>query len=202
MESLPLTSLKRVFQSAPIHSAVQSATLPQFVLARKGPAAAHAAELEAFLRSVERNPEVFKRSIRHKRHLKRSLWSTCETPDSEDEQEGRIEIHEAKGCLLLKGRRQAHGELYSPCLSLRLTKIRTPGTWNKIFSEVWQHKLMVKELGPFGAERFDGIKDGKTFLRAGYNLDDPDFWGNVDNYVTTAVKQSGYTSAPKKLAMA
>ncbi|CAJ1359086.1 unnamed protein product [Effrenium voratum] len=98
--------------------------------------------------------------------------------------------------------RQAHGELYSPCLSLRLTKIRTPGTWNKIFSEVWQHKLMVKELGPFGAERFDGIKDGKTFLRAGYNLDDPDFWGNVDNYVTTAVKRSGYTSAPKKLAMA
>ena len=37
---------------------------------------------------------------------------------------------------------------------------------------------------------------------AGYNLDDPDFWGNVDHYVAAQLKQSGCSSAPKKLAVA
>ncbi|CAK9058583.1 unnamed protein product [Durusdinium trenchii] len=99
-------------------------------------------------------------------------------------------------------RRQAQGEMYSPCLLLRVSKIRQPGSWTKIFKEVWQHKLMVKELGPQGPQRFTGLPDGQTFLRAGYNLDDPDFWGNVDQYVASTMKQSGYTSAPKKLSVA
>eukprot|EP00438_Fugacium_kawagutii_P007932 Skav203714 [mRNA] locus=scaffold259:561266:574309:- [translate_table: standard] len=103
-------------------------------------------------------------------------------------------------------RRQANGQMYSPCLSVRLTKIRQSGegSWKQIFKEVWQHKLMVKELGPFGPERFDGLNGARTFLLAlatpGYNLDDPDFWGNVDHYVATTMKQSGYTSAPKNIA--
>jgi len=98
-------------------------------------------------------------------------------------------------------RRQAKGDLYSPCLTVRLTKIRDRGSWTRIFKEVWQHKLMIKELGPFGPERFDGLSGAQTFLRAGYNLDDPDFWGNVDHYVASTMKQSGCTSAPKKLAV-
>lgn len=98
-------------------------------------------------------------------------------------------------------RRQAKGDMYSPCLSVRLTKIREPGSWTRIFKEVWQHKLMVKELGPFGPQRFDGLNGARNFLRAGYNLDDPDFWGNVDHYAAMTMKQSGYTSAPKKLTV-
>eukprot|EP00434_Breviolum_minutum_P018557 symbB.v1.2.016367.t1/scaffold1243.1/size129491/9 len=97
-------------------------------------------------------------------------------------------------------RRQAKGDLYSPCLIVRLTKIRERGSWTRIFKEVWQHKLMIKELGPFGPQHFDGLSGAQTFLRAGYNLDDPDFWGNVDHYVASTMKQSGCTSAPKKLA--
>eukprot|EP00913_Durusdinium_trenchii_P018287 g17180.t1 len=75
-------------------------------------------------------------------------------------------------------RRQAQGEMYSPCLLLRVSKIRQPGSWTKIFKE---------ELGPQGPQRFTGLPDGQTFLRAGYNLDDPDFWGNVDQYVASTM---------------
>mmetsp|Transcript_16011 Transcript_16011/g.37928 ORF Transcript_16011/g.37928 Transcript_16011/m.37928 type:complete len:397 (-) Transcript_16011:35-1225(-) len=98
-------------------------------------------------------------------------------------------------------RRQVAGDRYSPCLTVRMTKQPGIGSdWSKIFKEIWQHKLMVKELGPFGPEHFDGLSGGKTFLRSGYNLDDPDFWANVDSYAFATMKQSGYTSAPKKLA--
>ncbi|CAE7346843.1 Ripk4 [Symbiodinium sp. CCMP2592] len=97
-------------------------------------------------------------------------------------------------------RRQVAGDRYSPCLVVKLTKAsRHPDVWKTVFKETWQHKLMVKELGPFGPEHFEGMSGGKTYLRAGYNLDEPDFWANVDNYAFTTMKQSGYTSAPKKL---
>ncbi|OLP81669.1 Receptor-interacting serine/threonine-protein kinase 4 [Symbiodinium microadriaticum] len=92
-------------------------------------------------------------------------------------------------------RRQVAGDRYSPCLVVRLTKAsRHPDAWKTVFKETWQHKLMVKELGPFGPEHFEGMSGGKTYLRAGYNLDEPDFWANVDNYAFTTMKQSGYTS--------
>lgn len=90
---------------------------------------------------------------------------------------------------------------YSPCLQVKMTKL--PNTFGrKVFQTSWQHRLMVKEIGEFGPERFSGVSDGKTYLRAGYNLDDPDFWGNVDSYVNLTMKRSGYDSAPKRLQMA
>lgn len=41
------------------------------------------------------------------------------------------------------------------------------GQWESIFKDVWQHKLLVKELGPYGPERFEGLQEAQTFLRAG-----------------------------------
>lgn len=90
---------------------------------------------------------------------------------------------------------------YSPCLQIKLTKLPNTFGQQKVFKACWQHRLMVKEIGEFGPERFSGVSSGKTYLRAGYNLEDPDFWGNVDNYVNLSMKSSGYSSAPKKLQM-
>jgi len=61
---------------------------------------------------------------------------------------------------------------------------------------------MVQEVGEHGPQRFEGMTDAKTFLRAGYDLDDPDFWGNVNHYVDAQMMRTGCSSAPRKLAAA
>jgi len=94
--------------------------------------------------------------------------------------------------------RQISATKYSPCLQVKLPKRPAGATWPKVFRECWQHKLMVKEITEEGPQRFQGIENGKTFYRAGYNLNDPDFWGNVDGYVNATMKR-GIDSAPRKL---
>lgn len=56
-------------------------------------------------------------------------------------------------------------------------------------------------LSTFVEERFDGIPEAFTYRRHGYDLDSPDYWANVYDYVNDTVNNFGCDSAPTALAV-
>jgi len=76
--------------------------------------------------------------------------------------------------------------------------------WDKIFTTCVQHRLMVKDPGDVSEdpERWEGLKDVPNLRRSGYDINHPDFWSYVEDYVTDTMSRTGHSSLPKKLVMA
>jgi len=96
--------------------------------------------------------------------------------------------------------RQNNFSLYSPVLEVRVRKsLGSQGIWPKPFAQCVQAKLMVQRWYE-GKPRFEGLPDVPTARRAGYDLDEPDFWDNVEEYCRETVKKIGHSTAPKAVA--
>ena len=55
------------------------------------------ANLKTLLKRIERHPETFKRMVRYRR---RCGGNDCDAPESDDEQEGRVEMNLSRKCRL------------------------------------------------------------------------------------------------------
>mmetsp|Transcript_1599 Transcript_1599/g.3928 ORF Transcript_1599/g.3928 Transcript_1599/m.3928 type:complete len:678 (-) Transcript_1599:69-2102(-) len=99
-------------------------------------------------------------------------------------------------------RLQGDAAMFSPCLEIIIHKAPTAvGEWPEIFKQCVQAKLMVKSWER-GQPRFEGLKGAITAKRAGYDLEEPDFWSLVDNYCHETMKKTGTSTAPRKLVVA
>lgn len=58
------------------------------------------------------------------------------------------------------------------------------------------------KLQTWQEQRFDGIPQAMTFRRSGYDIESPDYWENVYDYVRETVKNQGCVSAPKVIEVA
>ncbi|CAJ1456552.1 unnamed protein product [Effrenium voratum] len=65
--------------------------------APQDPAVQHEANLKTLLKRIERHPETFKRMVRYRR---RCGGNDCDAPESDDEQEGRVEMNLSRKCRL------------------------------------------------------------------------------------------------------
>merc|ERR1719291_1239449 len=91
--------------------------------------------------------------------------------------------------------------LFSPCLQVRIPKADFSfGEWPNIFGQCVQARLMEKTWEP-GQPRFQGLRGVVTAKRAGYDLQEPDFWSLVDNYCYETMKKTGHSTAPRKLVV-
>jgi len=99
-------------------------------------------------------------------------------------------------------RRQDDNTLVSPSLEVRIRKAPgARGPWPQIFGQCVQARLMAKPWEQ-GAPRFEGLPDVATARRAGYDLEDPDFWSLVNGYCHETIKKTGHSTAPRKLVSA
>jgi len=99
-------------------------------------------------------------------------------------------------------KRQDNSALFSPCLEIKIGKAdHSKGEWPAIFGQCVQARLMAKTWEP-GQPRFEGLSSAITARRAGYDLQDPDFWSLVDNYAHETMKKTGHSTAPRKLVAA
>merc|ERR1712048_246833 len=88
----------------------------------------------------------------------------------------------------------------SPALEVKLVK-ETGEVWASVFSNCIQHRLMIQELTEDGPKRFEGLNDADILRRGGYDLNEPDFWSYVDQYVNETMKKTGNSTAPRKLVV-
>lgn len=103
---------------------------------------------------------------------------------------------------------------YSPALELKLRKqvangaemvegqdgIPRPGRWKQVFRDCWHHRLLSFGTEPeTGPSRVRVPEGSKVYLRSGYDLKDPDFWGHVNQYVKETLKRTGYLAPPQAL---
>jgi len=69
-----------------------------------------------------------------------------------------------------------------------------------------EYKSSLKEkaskLDEWKEERYDGMPEGKTYRRQGYDIESPDYWENVYDYVKETMKRDGYMSGPKAIVVA
>merc|ERR1711974_207880 len=95
-------------------------------------------------------------------------------------------------------RRQEELGSYSPVLEVYLRKApHSWGMWEKVFKQCVQAKLMVQQWQE-GKPRDKGIPGVAVARRAGYDLDEPDFWSFVNEYCHETFKKTGHSTAPKK----